>query len=131
MLRPCLTVVLFKALLHHCFIYLLMHIAVVLEREKLYSLEFTTTNVRRKLSISFWEGKDLVTVMIAQCGREFPSVKSSVLLCSQLLSAISLEPKLSVVRVEVQTLLRHWTRLLIRKPDYSIHLDYYRCRSKS
>ena len=29
---------------------------------------------------------------IAQCGRNFPSVKCSVLLCSQLLSAISLEP---------------------------------------
>ena len=28
----------------------------------------------------------------AQCGRDVPSVKSSVLLCSQLLSAISLEP---------------------------------------
>ena len=29
---------------------------------------------------------------IAQCGRDVPSVKSSVLLCSQVLSAISLEP---------------------------------------
>ena len=33
-LCPCLTVVLFQTLLHHCFIYLLQHIAVVLEREK-------------------------------------------------------------------------------------------------
>ena len=73
---------------------LLKHIAVVLEREKVYSLEFTTTSVRRKLSISFWEGKALVTVTIAQCGRDVPSVKRSVLLCSQLLSANSLEPKI-------------------------------------
>ena len=29
---------------------------------------------------------------IAQCGRDVPCVKSSVLLCSQVLSAISLEP---------------------------------------
>ena len=29
---------------------------------------------------------------IAQCGRDVPSVKSSVLLCSQLLSVVSLEP---------------------------------------
>ena len=64
----------------------------VFEHEKVYSLEFTTTSVGRKLSISFWEGKDLVTLTIARCGRDVPSVKSSVLLCSQVLSAISLEP---------------------------------------
>ena len=91
MLCPCLTVVLFQAL-HHYSIYLLKHIAVVLGREKLYSLEFTIISVRRKLSISFWEGNDLVTMTIAQCGRDVPSVNSSVLLCSEVLSAISLEP---------------------------------------
>ena len=91
MLCPCLTVVLFQALLHHCLVYLLKLIAVILEREKMYSLEFTTTSVRRKPSISFWEGKDLISVTIAQSGRDVPSVKSSVLLCSQVLSAISLE----------------------------------------
>ena len=84
--------VLFQALLHHCFVVLLKHIAVVLKREKVYSLELSTTSVRRKLSISFWEGKGLVTMVIARCGRDIPSVKSSVVLCSQLLSAVSLEP---------------------------------------
>ena len=92
MLCPRSDHVLFQALLHHCFVVLLKHIAVVLEGEKVYPLEFTTTSVRRKLSISFWEGKDLVTITIAQCGRDVPSVKISVLLCSQLLSGISLEP---------------------------------------
>ena len=92
MLCPRLTMVLFQDFLHHCFVYLLEHIAVVPERENVYSLEFTTTSVRRKLSISFWGGKDLVTMTIAQCGRDDPSVKSSVILCSHVLSAISLEP---------------------------------------
>ena len=92
MLCPRFDHMLFQAFLHPCFVVLLKHIAVVLEREKMYSLEFTTTSVRRKLSINFWKGKDLVTMTIAQCGRDVPSVKSSVLLCSQLLSAISLEP---------------------------------------
>ena len=64
----------------------------VLEREKVYWLEFTTTSVRRKVSISFWEGKDSVTMTVGQCGRDVPSVKVSVILCSQVLSAISLEP---------------------------------------
>ena len=91
MLCPRFDHVLFQALLHHCFVVLLKHIAVVLEREKVYLLEFTTNIVQRKLSISFWEGKDLVTMTIAQCGRDVPSVKSSVLLCSHLLSAMSLE----------------------------------------
>ena len=58
----------------------------------MYPLKFTTTSVRHKLSISFWDGKDLVTITVAQCGRDVPSVKTSVLLCSQVLSAISLEP---------------------------------------
>ena len=84
--------VLFQALLHHCFVVLMKHVASVLGREKVYSLEFTTTSIRRKLSISFWEGKNLVTMTVAQCGRDVPSVKSSVLLCSQVLSAVSLEP---------------------------------------
>ena len=84
--------VLFQTLLHHCFVVLMKHLALVLGCEKVYSLEFTTTSIRRKLSINFWEGKDLVTMTVAQCGRDVPSVKSSVLLCSQLLSAVSLEP---------------------------------------
>ena len=84
--------VLFQALLHHCFVVLRKQIALVLGREEVYSLKFTTTSIRRKLSIRFWEGKDLVTMTVAQCGRDVPSVKSSVLLCSQLLSAVSLEP---------------------------------------
>ena len=63
--------VFFQALLHHCFVVLLKHIALVLECEKVYSLEFTTTGIRRKLSIGFWEGKDLVTMTVAQCDRDF------------------------------------------------------------
>ena len=58
----------------------------------MYSLEFSTNSVRRKLSIRFWEAKYLVTMTYAQCGRDVPFVKSSVLLCSPVLSAISLEP---------------------------------------
>ena len=68
------------------------HVAAVLQHEKVYSFDFTTSNVSRRLSICFWEGKELVTVTIAHCGRDVPSVKSSVLLCSQVLSVVSLEP---------------------------------------
>ena len=92
MLRQCLTMMLFQDLLHHSFVYLLQHIVVVLEREKLYSLEFTNTSDRRKLGISFCEGKVLITMTISHCGRDVLSVKSSVLLCSQVLGAVSLEP---------------------------------------
>ena len=131
MLCQCLTVVLLQALLHQFFIHLLTHIAVVLECEEVYSLEVTTTSVRHKLSISFWEGRDLITLTISHCGRNVPFVKSSVLLCSQVLSAVSLNPtiiQLYVVRVEVLVLLRHWTRPPVRKLDYNIHSIYYRCR---
>ena len=87
----CLTMLLFQAFINHCFICLLKHIAVVLRREKVYSLDFLTASVRSRLRISFWEGKDVMTLTIAHCGRDFPSVKSTVLLCSQVLSVVSLE----------------------------------------
>ena len=58
------------------------HFAAILKREKVYSLEFKTTIVRRGQSICFWQGKELVTMTIAQCGRDVPAVRSCVLLCS-------------------------------------------------
>ena len=54
----------FQAFLHHCLICLLRRISVLLEREKGYSLEFTTISVRPGLSISFSEGKELITMTI-------------------------------------------------------------------
>ena len=67
------------------------HVGVILQWEKVYSLEFLTTIVRRRLRICFWEGKELVTMTIAHCGRDVPAVRSCVLLCSQVLRALSLE----------------------------------------
>ena len=57
-----------QALLLHCFVCLLRHIATILQREKVYSLEFTNTSVRCGLSISFWEEKELLTMTNAHCG---------------------------------------------------------------
>ena len=68
------------------------HVAAILQREKVYSLEFTTTYTHRGVSIRFWEGKELVTLAVAHSGRDVPAVRSCVLLCSQFLSAVSLEP---------------------------------------
>ena len=65
---------------------------ILLLRERMYSIEFTTNNVRRGLSICFWEGKKLVAMTVALCGRDVPAVRSCVLLCSQVLGAVSLEP---------------------------------------
>ena len=69
------------------------HLPAILDREKVYSLEFESTTYRRTLSMTFWEGKELVTMIIAHCGRDVPVVKSNVLLSSQLLSAVSTEPR--------------------------------------
>ena len=95
MLCPCFDhVCLFQALLHHCFVCLLKHLATILQREKEYSLEFRSSTTRRSLSISFWEGKELITMAIAHCGRNVPVVKNNVFLSSQLLSAVSTEPRI-------------------------------------
>ena len=85
---------LFEALLHHCFVCLLKHLATILQREKVYSLAFPNTTTRRILSMSFWEGKELVTIIIAHCGRDVTDVKSNILLSWQLLSAVSTEPRI-------------------------------------
>ena len=85
---------LFQALLHHCFVRLLKHLAAILGREEVYSLEFQSTTTRRNLSNTFWEGRELVTMTIAHCGRDIPVMKSTVSLCSQLLSAVSTEPRI-------------------------------------
>ena len=85
---------LFEALLHHCFVRLLKHLAATLGREKVYSLEFHSTSTRRNLSFPFWEGRELVTMTIAHCGRDVPVMKSTVLLSSELLSAVSTEPRI-------------------------------------
>ena len=85
---------LFQALLHHCFVRLLKHLAAILGREKVYSLEFESTTTWRNLSITFWEGRELVTMTIAHCGCDVPVMKSTVLLSSQLLSAVSTEPRI-------------------------------------
>ena len=82
----------FQALLHHCFVWLMKHVAAILQRKKIYSLDLTTTNIRRGRCIRVWEGKELVIMAVAHCGRDVPAVRICVLLCSQLLSVVSLEP---------------------------------------
>ena len=76
----------------HFSVCLLKHVAAILQREKVYSFEFTNTNVRRGLGICFWEGKESVTMTTAHCGQDVLAVRSCVLLRSQVLSAVSLEP---------------------------------------
>ena len=44
--------------------------------------------------MSFWEGKEPVTMTIAHCGRDVRGVKSNVFLSWQLLSAVSTEPRI-------------------------------------
>ena len=95
MLCPCFDhMCLFQALLNPCFVCLSKHIATILHREKLYSLNFVSTNTRRSLSISFWEGNELITMSVARCCRDVPAVEINVFLSSQLLSAVSTEPRI-------------------------------------
>ena len=88
MLSPCFNqMCLFQALLPHCFVCLLKNVATTLQREKLFSMEIVRINSRRSLSSSYWEGKELINMSIALCGRDVPEVKSNVLLSSQMFSA--------------------------------------------
>ena len=122
---------LFQALLHHCFVRLLKHLAAILGREKVYSLEFQSTTTRRNLSISFWEGRELVTMTIAYCGRDVPVMKSTVLLSSELLSAVSTEPRIVCCGGSSLEFIKGWIRPHHRKPVSSIRLVSPLCMSRS
>ena len=106
------------------------HVAAILQREKVYSLEFTTTNIRRGLSIRFWEGKEMVTMAVAHCGRDVPAVRSCVLLCSQLLSAVSLEPNIICCEGGSTDFIKALDKAPSQKASINYPLTYYRCRAE-
>ena len=123
---------LFQALLHHCFVCLLKHLAAILGREEVYSLEFQSTTSRRNLSNIFWEGRELVTMTIAHCSCDVPVMESTILLCSQLLSAVSGEPRvIFVVAVAVWSLSKRWIKPHHRKLVSNIRLVSLQCLSRS
>ena len=134
MLCPCFDpLCLFQALVHHCFVCLLKHLGTKLQREKVYSLEFESTTTRPSLSASFWEVKELVSMTIAHCGRDVPVVKSNVLVrvSSQLLSAVSSEPRIIYCGGSSFEFIKVWIKLRHRKPVSSIHLVRLLCISRS
>ena len=111
---------LFQALLHHCFVRFLKHLAAILGREKVYSLVFQSKTTRRNLSNCFWKGRELVTMTIAHCGRDVPIMKSTVLLNSELLSAVSTEPR--VVRCGGSSL--EFIKALDKAPSQKAGIQY-------
>ena len=72
---------------------LLEHVALTIAPEGASSKEFSVASRRQILSVSFWEGIQLVRMPVAQCGKDVPLSKSFVELTSQLLSAISGDAK--------------------------------------
>ena len=68
------------------------HIADLVSKERVLSLEFKSSAVRRSLSLCLWEGKNLVMMALTHCGRDVPMVEGSVSMCAQLLSVVSTGP---------------------------------------
>ena len=73
---------------------LMRHIADVVGKEGVLSLEFKSSAVRRSLSLCFWEGKNLVMMGLTRCSRDVPVVKGNVSMVGQLLSVVSTDPKI-------------------------------------
>ena len=84
--------VLFQAILHHLFMELMRHIADVVGKEGVLSLEFKSSAVRRSLILCFWEGKNLVMMALTHCSGDVPVVKGNVSMVGQLLSVVSANP---------------------------------------
>ena len=74
---------------------MLKHLATKLQCEEVYSSEFGSTTTHQSLSMSFWEGKKLITMKFAHCARNIPVVESNVLSSSQLSSAVSTDPRIN------------------------------------
>ena len=68
------------------------HIADVVGKEGVFSLEFRSSAVRRSLSLCFWEEKNLVMMALTQRSRDFPLVKKNVSTVGPLLSVVSTGP---------------------------------------
>ena len=64
------------------------HVMCVIAREGAFWLEFSVDSRCRILSVSFWEGKQLVCMPIALCGRDMPLSRKFVAVTSQLLNVI-------------------------------------------
>ena len=71
---------------------LMRHLADVVVKEGVLSLEFKSSAVRRSLSLCFWEGKNLVMMALTQCSRDVPMLKGNVSMVGQLLSVASTDP---------------------------------------
>ena len=56
----CDMIMLFQAILQHLFAVLMGHIADVNAKEGVFSVKFSASMTRRKLSLSFWEGNELL-----------------------------------------------------------------------
>ena len=68
------------------------HLADVVGKEAVLSLEFKSSAVRRSLSLCFWEGKNLTMMALTYCSRDVAVVKGNVSMVGQLLSVVSGNP---------------------------------------
>ena len=68
------------------------HIAVVVSKEGVLSLESKSSAVRRSLSLCSWEGKNLVMMALTHCSRDVSVVEGNASMVSQLLSVVSTVP---------------------------------------
>ena len=82
----------FQAILHHLFMELMRHIEDMVSEEGVLSLELKSSAVRPSLSLCFWEGKNLMMMALAHCGRDVPVLKGIVSMVGQLLSVVSTGP---------------------------------------
>ena len=79
----------FEAILHHFFMELMRHIEDVVGKKGVFSLELKSLAVRRSLSLCFWEGKNLVMMVLTHCSRDVPVVQGNVSMVGHLLSVVS------------------------------------------
>ena len=71
---------------------LMRHIADVVGKDGVFSFVLKSLAVRRSLGLCFWEGKNLVMMVLTHCSRNVPVVKGNVSMVDQLLSVVSANP---------------------------------------
>ena len=70
------------------------HIADVVGKEGVHSVEFRISAVRRSPISCFWEEKNLVMMALAHCSRDFHVVKGNVSWVAPFLKVVSMGPSL-------------------------------------
>ena len=66
-----------RTILHHLFVVVTQPLVDIIAKDCVTSVEIGATTTHANVSVNFWEEKELVTMVVAYCGRDDLVAKSN------------------------------------------------------